>query len=70
MRKVTLKQMDRTGDTPLEFDLDDPAARVLAQEAIDKARKGGALIVGDGAVVRSVEDLATDNVIIPAIVSG
>lgn len=74
--KVTIKTMDRTGDTRVEFDLADPEAKAAAEKAIADARKRADLIVTvpadgkQGEVVRKVEDLAVENVVVPAIVAG
>jgi hypothetical protein len=75
MRKV-LKVMDKTGDTRVEFDETDTVATEAARAEYDKLMKRAGVVVTvpgpgqQGEVVKKFEDLAPENVFVPAIVGG
>lgn len=75
MKRVAIKVMDKTGDTRQEFDLDDPVSKRQAAQALADIQKKAAVVVtvpkdGKGEVVKSIDQLAEENVVIPAIVGG
>lgn len=71
-----LKLMDKSGDTAVAFDTEDAAAVARARAEFDKAMLKAAAVVtvprdgSPGQVVRRFEDLAEENVVIPAITGG
>ena len=76
MKNVVIKTMDKTGDSRQSFDLDDPKSKADAEKALADIQKKAAVVVTvpgagvQGEVVRSVEQLAEENVVIPAITGG
>lgn len=74
--KITIRKMDQTGDTALEFDLADPQAKAKAQAEFDALMKRNATVVAfpagskDGTKVTAFKDLQEENVVVPAIIGG
>ena len=72
----TIKVMDKTGDTPISFDTADAEATAKARAEFDGLMKRAGVVVTNpgagqkGETVRKFEDLAEENVFVPAIVGG
>jgi peroxiredoxin len=74
--KITIRKMDKTGDTALAFDLAKPEDEAKARAEFDALMKRHATVVAfpkagtAGETVRRFEDLQEENVVVPAIVGG